>query len=95
MFLSVKEMEVKKVRFDETFLPGQIDFTGEYLAQGSPLRATGSAELVDESEGQIRVTGKYSVVMESECDRCLSGARFPLSAAFDLFYRPDTDIAAE
>jgi hypothetical protein len=29
MFLSVKEMEVRKIRFDETFRAGQIDFAGE------------------------------------------------------------------
>ena len=46
MFLSVKEMELRKIRFDETFQPGQIDFTGEDLEQASPLRAAGSAELL-------------------------------------------------
>ena len=37
MFLSVKEMELRKIRFDETFEPGQIDFSGEDLEQASPL----------------------------------------------------------
>ncbi len=46
MFLSVKEMEQRKIRFDEIFQPGQIDFSGEDLEQGSPLHATGSAELL-------------------------------------------------
>ena len=46
MFLSVKEMELRKVRFDETFEPGQIDFTGEDLEQNSALRAAGVAELL-------------------------------------------------
>ena len=88
MFLSVKAMEVRKVRFDETFPPGQIDFSGEDLEQGSPLRATGVAELLPHTEGEVRVAGRYTVEMTAECDRCLGHARFPLDGAFDLFYRP-------
>ncbi len=95
MFLSVKEMEVRKVHFDETFQPGQIDFSGENLVQISPLRATGVAELLENTEGEVRIKGRYTVEMESECDRCLGRARFPLDTPFDLFYRPMADIARE
>ena len=58
MFLSVKELEIRKIRFDETFAPRQIDFTGEDLVQGTPLHATGTAELLPESGGQLRVSGR-------------------------------------
>src|SRR5947209_8554319 len=95
MFLSVKELEVRKIRFDETFAPGKIDFSGEGLDQDSPLHATGVAELVEESEAQIRVQGNYSVEMTAQCDRCLGRARFPLNVAFDLFYRPASDVPRE
>jgi uncharacterized protein len=95
MFLSLKELEVRKIRFDETFAPGKIDFTEEDLEQGSPLHATGTAELVEESEAQIRIQGTYSVEMTAQCDRCLGRARFPLNAGFDLYYRPASDIARE
>ena len=95
MFLSVKEMEVRKIRFDETFDPGQIDFAGEDLEQASPLRATGSAELLAHSDGEVRVQGRYTVEMTAECDRCLGRARFPLEARFDLFYRPMSYIARD
>ena len=95
MFLSIKEMELRKIRFDETFQPGQIDFTGEGLAQATPLQVTGSAELLAHSDGEIRIQGKYRVEMTAECDRCLVTARFPLDARFDLFYRPMSDIARE
>src|SRR5215471_14761053 len=95
MFLSVKELEVRKIRFDETFAPGKIDFSGENLDQGSPLHTTGTAELVEESEAQIRIQGTYSVEMTAQCDRCLGRARFPLNAGFDLYYRPASDIARE
>ena len=98
MFLSVKEMELRKVRFDETFQAGQIDFSGEkegILEQVSPLEAKGSAELLAHSDGEVRVQGRYTVVMASQCDRCLGRARFALDAGFDLFYRPMSDIARE
>ena len=95
MFLSVKEMELRKVRFDETFQPGQIDFTDEGLEQGSPLHAVGSAELLAHSEGEVRVQGQYTVEMGAQCDRCLGRARFPLEARFDLFYRPMQSITRE
>ena len=95
MFLSIKEMELRKIRFDETFQPGQIDFTGEDLEQASPLRVTGSAELLAHTGGEVRVRGKYQVEMTAECDRCLAQARFPLDTGFDLFYRPMSDIARD
>jgi uncharacterized protein len=94
MFLSVKQMEQRKVRFDEAFAPGGIDFSGEQLEQGSPLRVTGSAELLPHSD-EIRVQGQYSVEMAATCDRCLGAARFPIEAVFDLFYRPASVIARD
>jgi uncharacterized protein len=95
MFLSVKEMEARKVRFDETLAPGQIDFSGEDLEQSSDLHATGTAELLKNSEGEVRVQGRYTVELTAQCDRCLVLARFPLDAGFDLFYRPVSVIARE
>ena len=88
MFLSIKEMEVRKVRFDETFQPGEIDFSEEDLKQAAPLRATGVAELLANTDGEVRIQGSLSVTLESECDRCLTRAEFPLDTRFDLFYRP-------
>ena len=95
MFLSVKEMELRKVRFDETFQPGQIDFSGEELEQGSPLHATGSAEVLAHTDGEVRIQGRLAVEMTAQCDRCLGRAQFPLDAAFDLFYRPMSFIARD
>jgi uncharacterized protein len=95
MFLSVKELELRKIRFDETFEPGKIDFTGEELEQVSPLHATGVAELLEDSGGEVRVRGRYTVEIGAQCDRCLGRARFPLEASFDLFYRPVAEIARE
>ena len=76
MFLSIKEMELRKIRFDETFAPGKIDFTEEALEQASPLHAAGTAELLAHSDSEVRIRGRYTVEMAAECDRCLAHARF-------------------
>lgn len=95
MLLSIKEMELRKIRFDETFAPGQIDFSGESLEQQTALHAEGSAELLPHTEGEVRIKGKYSVQMGAVCDRCLGAARFPIETTFDLFYRPMSFIARD
>jgi len=94
MFLSIKEMEVRKVRFEETFQPGEIDFSGAELRQKGPLRASGLAELLANTDGEVRIKGRLSVELESDCDRCLGGARFPIDSDFDLFYRPSTTLTS-
>src|SRR6266542_1267818 len=93
MFLSIKEMELHKVRFDETYEPGQIDFSDAEVQQSGPLHATGVAELLANTEGEVRIKGDLDVRMECMCDRCLGRAPLPLSEQFDLFYRPATTIA--
>jgi len=95
MFLSVKEMELRKVRFDETFEAGQIEFASENLTQVTPLHAVGSAVVLKNSGGEIRIQGRYTVEMNAPCDRCLGDARYPLDAGFDLFYRPMAVIARD
>jgi len=95
MFLSIKEMELRKVRFDESFQPGEIDFSGSEINQSSPLHAEGRAELLANTDGEVRIKGHLNVTMESACDRCLGHAVFPLDANFDLFYRPNSSLAGD
>jgi uncharacterized protein len=93
VFFSVKELEVRKVRFDADFPPGDIDFQDQDIRQATTLHAEGSAELLSNTLGEIRITGKLSVVMEADCDRCLEGIRIPVDSDFDLFYVPDANAA--
>lgn len=93
MFLSIKEMELRKVRFDETFAPGILDFSDAGVTQVTPLHAIGTAELLPNTEGEVRVRGRFTVQLDSPCDRCLGPASFPLESDFDLFYRPMVQIA--
>jgi uncharacterized protein len=88
MFLSVQEMELGKVRFDETFPAGEIQFLDGELWQVGPLSAEGTAELLPNTNGEIRVCGRLKVRMEAECDRCLDTVSLPVDVGFDLFYLP-------
>lgn len=92
MFLSIKEMELRKVRFDETFAPGILDFTDAGVTQATPLHVVGTAELLHNTDGEVRVRGRFTVQLDTACDRCLGPACFPLESDFDLFYRPMAQI---
>lgn len=87
MFFSVQELELKKIRFEVAFPPGEIEYDGT-LRQATPLEVRGSAELLAHTLGEIRIQGHLKVGMRSDCDRCLEPAEFPIDSDFDLFYRP-------
>lgn len=88
MFLSVRELELHKVRFDAAFRPGQLEFLGNRLRQSGELEVRGSAELLASIQ-EIRVRGRISGAVECDCDRCLEPVRFPIDGEFDLLFRPD------
>jgi uncharacterized protein len=103
MLLSIKEMEARKLPFAEVWQPGDIDFADSGAVQIAPLIADGVAELLPihsevvhgraalpaKSAGQeVRVRGRVQTTLETECDRCLGRATFPIDTAFDLFYKP-------
>jgi hypothetical protein len=50
VFLSVKELELKKVRFEVAFPPGEIVYD-EGLRQATPLEVQGTAELLANTLG--------------------------------------------
>ena len=81
MFLNIKEMELRKIRFDEDFEPGEIDFLGTGLRQVSPIHTEGSAKVLENSGGEVRIQGKFSGTMEADCDRCLTVASLQLALA--------------
>ena len=95
MLLSIKEMEVRKLPFAETWQPGEIDFADSGARQMGPLIAEGVAELLppDTRRDEVRVKGRVKASLETECDRCLGRASFPIDAPFDLFYKPVEALA--
>ena len=92
MLLNIKEMEVRKLPFAETWEPNEFDFSDPGVIQKGPLVAQGVAELLPDTGGEVRVYGRVQTDLETECDRCLGRASFHIDAAFDLFYRPSETI---
>jgi uncharacterized protein len=96
MLLSIKEMEARKIAFAQTWQPGGIDFSDAGVTQAGPLKAEGVAELLPHSGEEVRVHGNVETTLETECDRCLGRAVFPVAASFDLFYKlADPDASVE
>lgn len=93
MFIKTKDLELRKLAFDETYLPGVIEL-GEDLEQKAPIRSSGTAELVRENRGarqvveDIRVVGKFATTVEVRCARCLEPVENAVAESFDLLYRP-------
>lgn len=93
MFFSLHELELRKIDFAETLVPGQIELI-EDVVQTSPLTAKGHAELLEEHHGgkqvvkDIRVIGEFATGVELKCARCLEPVQMELTNRFDLLYRP-------
>jgi|SRR5215467_7204404 len=93
MFIKIKDLELRKLEFNETFAPGLIDF-GEDFVQTAPLRTSGQAELIRENRGarevveDIRVVGSFATEIDNSCARCLDPVHNAVSDKFDLLYRP-------
>ena len=88
MFLSIQELEVRKIRFDTDFPAGEIDFSAEGFRQSGNLHAEGEAELLNDTLGEVRMRGHMHVDLEVQCDRCLEPMPYSVGGPFDLFYRP-------
>lgn len=88
MFFSIQDLERKRIHFDTAFAPGEIQFLEEHVRQSGPIAVNGTAELLNNTLGEIRVRGRLSGQMEGECDRCLEAATFPVDSSFDSYYRP-------
>ena len=93
MFISIHELEVRKVEFSQHLAPGTLDLVGE-LQQTGTLDAKGRAELLAEHRGgndivkDIRVVGSFSTQVGAPCARCVEPVANKVSGDFDLLYRP-------
>src|SRR3954462_13326149 len=75
MLITVRDLELRPLHFDQVFQPGTLDFGGD-ATQRTPLHAKGQADLVEEIEGQrriadIRLRGKLETAVEAPCARCV------------------------
>ena len=93
MFISLQELEVRKVEFSQQLAPGTLDLGGE-LRQSGVLSTKGRAELLEEHRGgkntveDIRVVGDFSTEIEARCARCVEPVPTKIGGDFDLLYRP-------
>lgn len=91
MFLSVKDLEQRKLQFDTSFETGEVDLLDERLRQAGPLKVAGSAELLN-AMGEIRVAGRVTGHLAGDCDRCLEPMGLDVATDFDLRYTPDLEV---
>jgi uncharacterized protein len=93
MLIRVRELELRKLEFDENYQPGAIDF-GPQFRQIGPLHSRGRAELIVEHRGHhqdvedIRLVGNVEAHLEFSCARCLEPVPDAVDTSFDLIYRP-------
>lgn len=87
MFFHITELEHHPILFDVTYAPGEIEL-GEDLEQQGDLKASGSAELLKNTLGEIRIRGKVTATVSTACDRCLEPAQATVDTGFDLYYKP-------
>jgi len=65
------------------------------MIQSAPLTAEGTAEILAHTGGEVRVQGKVSTTLSTECDRCLAPTAYPVDTSFDLFYKPVTELSGD
>lgn len=93
MLIRVRELELRKLEFNENYQPGAIDF-GHDFRQIGPLHSAGRAELIVEHHGHhqdvedIRLVGTVETRLEFSCARCLDPVQQDVSKSFDLIFRP-------
>jgi uncharacterized protein len=93
MEFKVSELEREPIDFDLELAPGAIDL-GEEAEQVGPLATAGRAEVLHEHRGprdivaDIRLKGSFAGKFQVPCARCVEPVEIPLSAEFDLIFRP-------
>jgi len=93
MKFTVAELEQEAIDFEESFVPGTIDFV-EDMQQVGVLHTAGRADLLKEHRGpheivaDIRVRASLQTRVEVPCARCLEPVVEAVDATFDLLFRP-------
>ncbi len=93
MEFKILELEREPVKFDLQLKPGAVDF-GDEAEQRGDLATSGRAEVIHEHRGpreivpDIRLKGRLAGRFQVPCARCIEPVEIPLSAEFDLIFRP-------
>jgi uncharacterized protein len=93
MEFKVSELEKEPIEFDLKLAAGAVDF-GTEATQDGLLWTAGRAEVLHEHRGpkdivaDIRLKGSFAGKFEVPCARCVEPVKIPLTAEFDLLFRP-------
>lgn len=93
MEFKISELEKEPIDFDLALPPGRVDLGDEAQQEGS-LQTSGRAEVIHEHRGpreivaDIRLRGRFAGKFQVPCARCVEAVDLPLSADFDLIFRP-------
>jgi len=93
MLIRVRELEFRKLEFNEDLPPGAVDLGSDFRQVGA-LHTEGRAELIVEHRGHrqdiedIRLVGRLGTKIEALCARCLDPVVHDVDRDFDLLYRP-------
>ena len=94
------QLEHEPLLFNEAIPAGALDYAPD-VAQIGPMPVTGRADLILEHRGHreqvadIRLRAAFRGGFELLCARCVEPVPVPLSAEFDLIFRPqDADADA-
>lgn len=92
MFLDVKELALHKLRLNQSYAPGAVDYHTRDFRQVDPLEVRATAEMVDT---EIHIAGELRTRVEMACARCLEPVVEEVTRDFDLYYRPMQSISRE
>ncbi|MGA2086336.1 MAG: DUF177 domain-containing protein, partial [Terracidiphilus sp.] len=93
MEFKVIELEREPIDFDLELAPGAVGL-GQEAEQVGNLATEGRAEVLHEHRGpknivaDIRLKGRFAGKFQVPCARCVEPVEIPLSADFDLIFRP-------
>ena len=95
MILSLRQLELGKIRFDQRFTADDLTFDEPGLTIPAGIHAVGEAELASELTGEVKLHGQIEAVGEAVCDRCLEPISVPQGGAFRVSYEPRENEPAE
>ncbi|HMD78034.1 MAG TPA: DUF177 domain-containing protein [Terracidiphilus sp.] len=93
MEFKVSELEREPIDFDLELAPRAVGL-GQEAEQVGNLATEGRAEVLHEHRGpknivaDIRLKGRFAGKFQVPCARCVEPVEIPLSAEFDLIFRP-------
>ncbi|HEY1650104.1 MAG TPA: DUF177 domain-containing protein [Terracidiphilus sp.] len=93
MEFKISELEREPIEFDLELPPGVVNF-GDEADQIGSMTTAGRAEVIHEHRGpreivpDIRLRGGFAGKFQVPCARCVEPVEVPLTAEFDLIFRP-------